>query len=261
MTMPAASTPPPLASGTAHDYWTPGPAHPLLCERAVDVWRADLAAVTDDFCALLCREERARAARMPSERDRRLWMRSRGVLRVLLGRYVGKDPATLQFVASARGKPALVDHAPVGSSAGPEPESSAVTRMQFNLSHSGGLALYAFADGVPVGVDVELARRPIDEVAIASRTFGAAEAERLRKLDTETRRREFLRAWVRHEARLKCLGVGIAGAAAARGKSVPWIAELQMGPRGAGAVAVEVAPRELRCWEWASRPSLEPRAA
>jgi 4'-phosphopantetheinyl transferase len=187
---------------------------------------------------------------MLSERDRKLWMRSRGVLRALLGRYLGKDPATLRFLASPYGKPALLDHAPEGSSPGPDPESSAVTRMQFNLSHSGGLALYVFAAGVSVGVDVELARRPIDEVAIASRTFGASEAERLRELDPETRRREFLRAWVRHEARLKCLGVGIGGAAAASGKSVPWIAELHTGPRGAGAVAADQAPRQLRCWLW-----------
>ena len=51
------------------------------------------------------------------------------------------------------------------------------------MSHSGRLALYAFSDAGAVGVDVEVARRPIDELAIAARTLGATEAQRLEALD------------------------------------------------------------------------------
>jgi len=197
--------------------------------------------VGDEPCETLSGEERERAEHMLSERGRSLWMRSRAVLRALLGRYLDEDPGTLSFVTGEHGKPALRKRTSADSTPMP---------MQFNLSHSGDLALYAFAVGAAVGVDVELASRPIDEVAVASRTLGVAEAQRLLQFEPDARRREFLRSWVRHEARLKCLGVGIGGADAGNGNSVSWIAELDVGPHGAGAVAAEVAVRQVRRWLW-----------
>lgn len=221
---------------TAHDHWTHGPDRPLLGDGAVHVWRADLTMVPDDVCDLLCDEERARAERLLSERSRRLWMRSQGVLRELLGRYLQMDPRGLRFATGAHGKPALSDDA----------------RVSFNLSHAGGLALYALTVEAAVGVDVELAGRSRDVLAIAARMFGAADAARLGDLDSETREREFLRLWVRREAELKCAGVGIGGADAVGDERRPWIAELEVWPlAAAAAVAVETPPRELHCWDWA----------
>ncbi len=60
-----------------------------------------------------------------------------------------------------------------------------------------------------MGVDVEVGRRSVEEIAVARSWLGAAQARRLEALDPAIRRREFLRAWTRHEAQLKCLGVGI----------------------------------------------------
>jgi 4'-phosphopantetheinyl transferase len=235
--------------------WTPAPPHPRLAPGAVHVWRADLAPVDEgELLALLSPVEHARAARLVRERDRQLWTRSHGVLRALLGRYLQTDPRTLRFAANAHGKPALLGY-PLAAMTLPGHASAASIPPSFNLSHSGEIALYALTTAGPVGVDVEVARRPIDAVAIAARAFGPAEAARLRELDPETREREFLRAWVRHEAVLKCLGTGIAGAGTAQGAGgrAPWIAELEMGARAAAAVAVPAAPTELRCWDW-SKP-------
>ena len=131
--------------------------------------------------------------------------------------------------------------------------------ISFNLSHSGGLALYAFTSSAAVGLDVERAGRHLDVLAIASRAFGAAEARRLEELDDDARERAFLRAWVRHEAELKCLGVGIGGMRTSdRERPRPWIAELELGPRAAGAVAVQAPDAVLRCWEWHARPATRP---
>ena len=85
----------------------------------------------------------------------------------------------------------------------------ASTALSFNLSHSGHLALYAFSKAGAVGVDVEVARRGLDVVAIAARAFGAAEARRLRGFAPAIRKEEFRRTWVRHESALKCWGTGI----------------------------------------------------
>jgi len=238
---------------TAQGVWAPGPLHPLLAPGALHVWRADLTAVTNEVCELLCGEERSRAARIVRERNRELWQRSRGLLRELLGRYLQRDPRSLRFITGPHGKPALPP-GPVpdaGESAAPQRRSSTgPARVSFNLSHSQGLALYAFAEASAVGVDVEAARRPVAEVAIAARTFGPVEARRLEGLDPATRQREFTRAWVRHEAELKCLGVGLAGADARGEGPRPWIAQLEVGPRAEGAVAAEWTAPELSCWEW-----------
>jgi 4'-phosphopantetheinyl transferase len=217
----------------AERSWMPGPADPRLTEGSVHVWRVELAAVGVEVVELLSDDERARGERLLSARDRRLWMRSRGVLRVLLGRYLQIDPGTLRFSAGEHGKPRL---RPAGPS--------------FNLAHSGELALCAVAERGAVGVDVEVARRPIKGAALAERTFGPEQARRLEALDAKSREREFLRLWVRHEAELKWRGTGIGRPAAAAGVSKPWIAELGVGDRAAAAVAADAPPRELRCWDW-----------
>jgi 4'-phosphopantetheinyl transferase len=218
---------------TADRPWAPGPLRPRLADGAVHVWRADLGAVADELLELLDSEERDRAERMLSERDRRVWTRSRGVLRALLGRYLQSDPSTISFATGRHGKPQLDRPGP-----------------SFNLSHSGQLALYAFTAAGAVGVDVEVARRPVNEVALARRTFGADEARRLEELDPDVREPEFRRLWVRHEAELKCRGSGFGGVPVSRATGEPWIAELELGPLAAAAVAVLGPARELRCWEW-----------
>jgi 4'-phosphopantetheinyl transferase len=225
----------PKLGATPHPWELP-PPDPPLAPGAVHVWRADLEAVPEQLTRLLSADERERAERFAHERDGRLWGHSRALLRELLGRYLQIDGGSLRFATGAHGKPALLE----------DPDL-----LSFNLSHSAATALYAFSAAGPVGVDVELARHSVDVLALASRAFGPAEAERLERLDADRREQEFRRAWVRHEAALKCLGTGIGAAPAAQaGGRSPWFAELEMGTRAAAAVALSAAPRELRCWEW-----------
>jgi 4'-phosphopantetheinyl transferase len=205
----------------------------------VHVWRAELTSVSDDLAKLLCKAERARAERLLNERDGQLWMRSRGVLRALLGRYLREDPSTLRFSTGAHGKPELTPRT-----------------LRFNLAHSAGLALYAIAGTGAVGIDVQMPRRRIDEVALAARTFGAAEARRLAQVDPARRRREFLRLWVRHEAELKRRGTGIGGRLPDAGAGESWITELDVGGLAAAAVAAAAPRRELRLWDWQSQPAI-----
>lgn len=214
----------------------------------MDVWRVDLREVGGGPLRLLCAAERERAARIANPARRALWMRGRGMLRTLLGGYLERAPSELEFVRGEQGKLALADAgAPRGS------------QLQFNLSHSGPIALYAFAVGTPVGVDLELERdRARDEAALAERIFGADVARRLRRLEAPARRREFLRLWVRHEAALKCLGKGLIvgkGPIGSRGATWAdsaelWIADIELGAEEAAAVAIQGGPRELRVRAW-----------
>jgi 4'-phosphopantetheinyl transferase len=234
--------------------WAPGPLRPLLAEHAVHVWRADLSTVSEDLVELLCGDERARAERYVSAGDAERWRRSRGLLRALIGRYLQREPRSLRFTAGEHGKPALAGDACVSSAQAEHKPAPALDapQLSFNMSHSGQLALYAFSRAGAVGIDVEVGRRPIDEVAVAARTLGMATTERLRTLEQPARKREFLASWARHEAQLKCLGVGIGAGSDGDGSSEHglWLAGLEMGPDVGAAVATEHAPGELRCWDW-----------
>lgn len=225
--------------------WAPGPRQPRLAPGAVHVWRADLDTVADELLEHLSNTERDRVRRLARAPGTERWGHSRGVLRALLGRYLRVDPGRMRLATGPSGRPYVEAH--TGESAR---RDFASAQLSFNVSHSVQTGLYAFTLVGPVGVDVELARRPLDAVALAERAFGPAEAARLRQLDAATRSREFLRGWVRHEATLKCLGVGLGGAKEARGAGAPWISELDLGSEAAAAVAVMATPREVYCWDW-----------
>jgi 4'-phosphopantetheinyl transferase len=239
------------------EAWSLGPARPRLVQHAVHVWRTDLAAVGDDVAAALSDHERVRAAQIADARRRRSWMRSRGVLRELLARYLGSDAGGVELTVGPHGKPELV------GDRGQRPE------LFFNLSHSRGLALYAFSSHAPVGVDVQALRdarrrRAVDHIALARSAFGEHEAQRLSLVAPERHEWEFLRAWTRHEAELKRLGRGLGVGAEADGRpgrdsavappdkphTASWIVELDVGGRAVAALALDAQPSELLQWTW-----------
>jgi 4'-phosphopantetheinyl transferase len=245
------------AGGAAR--WPHGPDEPRLASAAVHVWRADLTTVGQGVVASLNAEESARAKRIVQAADRRLWSRSRGVLRALLARYLGGDAGDVELAVGPHGKPELV------SDRGQRPE------LFFNLSHSRNLALYAFSLHAPVGVDVQALhdgrpRRAVDHVALARSAFAEHEAQRLTLVAPDRREWEFLRAWTRHEAELKRLGRGIGvgaddgdgdqpdrdGAAArpAEPYTPSWIVELDVGAQAVAALALAGEPSELQQWTW-----------
>ena len=219
--------------------WAPGPALPTLGEDAVHVWRVDLTTVTDGVAELLCGEERERGERLLNGRDGQLWMRSRGVLRVLLGRYLQQDPGALRFSTGAHGKPEL------------RPQG-----LSFNLAHSDRLALYAIAQTVAVGVDVEMARRPRQRGR-----GGRAQLRPCRGAPAGRPRSGRPRAGVpapvgatRGPAEVPGHGHRC-GAPLRRARRELWIAELDVGAVAAAAVAADAPPRELCTWDWRSKRS------
>lgn len=216
---------------------------------SIEVWVADLSRVPDRLGQLLSDAERKRASRLRDTSASRRWVASRAVLRDLLGRVVGTDPASLRFDLGAHGKPylqCLQSGAPM-----------------FNMSHSGGLAVYALSRGPEVGVDIEMldrGQRQGKELAIAQRMLGVEVAERLRCLPEDRLGEEFLKAWVAHEALVKCLGHGLdersmqAARAEASARGAPadvWVSPLEVGEEAVAALAVMGGGLavEVRAWE------------
>ena len=169
-----------------------------LANRIVHVHGVRLHApdtVAAQFHTILTPDERDRAARFSFPHLQRSFLLARGALRILLGRYLHADPDALLFQYGPNGKPALADPA----------------SLRFNLSHSGGLALFAFALDCEVGIDIEAIRPLPDLEQIAVRQFSAQESAELLALPAVRREPSFFRSWTRMEAIAKASGQGLSG--------------------------------------------------
>lgn len=159
-----------------------------------DVWRIDLDAVEGVEPALrgdgpLDAAELARAARFAFERDGRRFVAARVALRHILGMALRRDPAALVLEAPPLLRPRLAGD----------------PGLDFNLSHSGRLALVAVAQSAPLGVDVEEWRPVPDAIALSARLFTPGERAAL----AADPRCAFLTCWTRKEAVLKSTGRGL----------------------------------------------------
>jgi 4'-phosphopantetheinyl transferase len=181
------------------DEWSASPAASAIPPREIHVWRARLDGsefLREQLEATLAPEEIARANRFLFPRDRQHFVVARGILRQLLAGYLGRSPADLAFAYQNRGKPYLVP-------------GRADRPLAFNVSHSHGLALLAFAPGGEIGVDLERIRPDIPSAEIASRFFAPREVVELESLPPSQRPEAFFLCWTRKEAYIKALGEGL----------------------------------------------------
>jgi 4'-phosphopantetheinyl transferase len=158
---------------------------------SVHIWTLRMGQAGGGFERVLSAEELERAGRFRMEHLRREYVLSTGALRMLAGRYAGVAPERLVWRTGPRGKPFLAGD------------------LQFNISHSGGLAVLAFTRGSEIGVDVERIRPVEDLAGIAVRNFCREEAEELLALPAWERERAFFSCWTRKEAYIKATGEGL----------------------------------------------------
>lgn len=183
------------------------------------VAKAD-AASAEVWCAWV-REYAADVARLsadylsPAERDRRASYRSsaaaarfvvtRALVRTVLAGRLGAVPREIPITLTDLGKPIVAGE------------------LHFNVSHSGDLVLLAVAEDRAVGIDVERQREVPRAQALIDRWLTEAERREVARriaagsLESDA----FLRVWSLKEARLKALGVGIAGAPGTDAESLP----------------------------------------
>ena len=177
--------------------WLSSPLDLTLSKDEVHVWRAELDIPTarlQHLLQTLSADEQLRSERFYFEQHRHRFIAGRGILRIILGRYLGIEPQQLQFCYASSGKPALAE---TGSS------------IRFNLSHSQGLALYAVTRDRQVGIDLEQLRPTADVEQIAKRFFSAQEYAAIQALSPDQKQEAFFRYWTCKEAYLKATGDGL----------------------------------------------------
>jgi len=220
-----------------------------LGDNDIHIWRAKLDCAPETlnkFSGYLSPDEREKSASFYFEVHRNHYVAGRGILRALLSHYLGKPPADFAFAYSDFGKPSLA------------------TDLHFNLSHSHGLALYAFSIQHQLGVDVEKIRPELAGPEIAERFFSPAEAEVVKASGPDA----FFRCWTRKEAFLKAHGKGLSlplnkftvdvgeNARLLEVEFDPsemgrWsLYSIQPGTGYEGALAVEGTNHQLSFWEW-----------
>jgi 4'-phosphopantetheinyl transferase len=210
--------------------------NPVLPENQVDIWRIDLVRQPDEiqhYRRVLSHDEIERADRFYFEKHRRRFIVARAAMRQVLGRYASIAPGKLAFSYGARGKPELAG--------GPLAGGPKERLIQFNLSHSEDLALLAVAQGLVLGVDVELVNPEFSTDEIAERFFSPGEVRCLQALPAGARAEAFFSCWTRKEAYIKALGEGL---------HVPLDSfEVAFAPGiPAALLQVKVDPREVERW-------------
>lgn len=161
----------------------------------IDLWFWRLDARTQDIArwrSYLDPAEIGRMERFVFARDQTRYTICRSRMRRILGFYTATPPRDIAFATQGRDKPIL---------AGANPE-----RLEFNLTHTDGLACLAVTHGEPVGVDLECIR-PVEDNFIAY-ALNPAEHTLLPE-DPARRGPAFFRYWTAKEAYLKAIGTGL----------------------------------------------------
>jgi 4'-phosphopantetheinyl transferase len=245
---------------TFNDLWSLAPKDLILADYEVHVWRAQLELPSPQvqwLRGVLSEDELDRASRFSFEIHRQRFIAARGTLRSILSRYITISPGNLRFYHNQYGKPLLA----------PEFSSSL---LNFNLSHSGSVALYAITRNMEIGVDVERVRSDFEYEETAKRFFSANEVAILRTIPTERKLEAFYNCWIRKEAYIKAHGKGLSlpldsfDVSLAPGEppmllstrdnpqeSSLWtLVDLKPGPGYVGALAVKGIGCGFKYWEW-----------
>jgi 4'-phosphopantetheinyl transferase len=221
--------------------WNLPPNDCALLESETHVWAADLDEISfvREFGPVLSPDESERSARFHFQRDRANFIAARGLLRTILSHYTKTPAADLRFNYSANGKPSLAS-------------SAQFQNLNFNLSHSDGLAVYAFARNRELGIDVESLRPFSDMEGIAARCFSKKDQTDLRALQKPQQEERFFRYWTRTEAILKCSGEGFSEMAG-KVEDAPFdgiIQELEPAEGFIASLAVRGKPFVLKTWQF-----------
>ena len=161
----------------------------------VHIWTADLALWTGrdgSDIGRLSPDERRRAARFLSSRDRARFVARRGLLRRILGEYLSLPPDEIPFRYDRYGRPGLGQG-----------------NLRFNASSSGDKAVVAVAFGRRIGVDIEQVAAFPEMSSVAKHVFSSPEFEAYSSSGKAGREMIFFRFWTRKEALVKAIGGGL----------------------------------------------------
>lgn len=208
--------------------------HFSIKSRSVHLWRVPLADLFSDesrLFSLLSDDEKARAMRFKFATHRKRYVAARGSLRQVISLYTGIAAEKITFSYGKHGKPFL---------------KNAV--LNFNVSHSEELAVFAFSDQ-EIGVDIEKIAAPFKE-EVAKKYFSEAEFQSLIQLSEHEQCRAFYLLWSEKEAVIKLFGEGVYTLEKESIARKYQVKDFFVHPDFAAAFATVEKPEQLLYWGW-----------
>jgi 4'-phosphopantetheinyl transferase len=215
---------------------------PALSADVIHIWGVHVSDMQDRIGALydvLCEKEQQKAARFYRDSDRHSSIVARGALRILLSAYTGIPATEINFHYSETGKPHVK-----GSD------------VDFNVSHSSEWVVLAIGCNRQIGVDIEMIKREMDVMSVASRYFTSEEIALIEK--AEDRHMTFFQLWARKEAYVKACGSTLfrelssfAVPTEEQGEKDGWyFHRLEAGSKYAAAVVTDKKPATMPCYDF-----------
>ena len=159
----------------------------------IDVWRVSTEDHMDKLGfleGLLDKDELIRAHRYYHQRDRIRFIVGRGMLRILLGKYLGCLPEKIYFSKGLNSKPFL----------------ALSVDFHFNVSYSRDWVAMAFSNN-EIGIDIEYVNKDFDYTLVMQSCFTDEEIRVIESAPGPPH--YFFRSWTRKEALLKATSVGL----------------------------------------------------
>ncbi len=150
----------------------------------------------ETYVSWLDDQELSRYGRFRFPQHRREYLVAHALLRSCLSRYDERQPWEWRFATNAYGRPEIQ-------------VERGVPALQFNLSHTAGLAACAVTRSAAVGVDVEQTTREGALVEVAKASFAPPELAALEHLGGRAWRDRFFDLWTLKEAYVKARGLGL----------------------------------------------------
>ena len=168
-------------------------------DNIIHIWSANLEqpeAIIEGYYSILSDHEKKEVDRYKTEGFRNRRIISMGLLRILISKYTNYRPNEVIFYYNEFGKPSIL------------PDSDG-TKLFFNLSHSGNIAVFVFSGNREIGIDVEKVVGLADMEGVIDLCFSGSEKKWFSKLPSAKKEEMFYKIWTCKEAYIKAIGKGL----------------------------------------------------
>lgn len=146
-----------------------------------------------DYDEILSENEKNKANEFQYLDDKLSFTKCRSILRSTLSKWLNCGPSEINIIHRENGKPYL-EHSKV---------------IEFNITHTKGLAAIAFSIDSEIGIDVENLNREINLDQVAKKVFTTSEQSLINGNNQNDKKKTFFRLWTSKESYLKSTGLGL----------------------------------------------------
>lgn len=169
----------------------------MIPSHMIVIWKVRIPrfnAEEERFRTLLSSKETKKADAFRSKELTRRYVITQGILRCILGKYLVIAPEEVEFTLGPHQKPYVARDS---------------SKLQFNMTHSGDLALIAISTSDEVGIDIERCDPNFLDEGLEKSVLSEYEREAYAKVPAQLKTEAFFCAWTHKEALLKLAGVGL----------------------------------------------------